>query len=190
MMIYKIKRSIFTLISSALFGLCLITGDVQELKGAEESPKLAVLDMQKALQSVEAGKEALKKLQDTVKSKRKKFKQKKKEIQELQKKFQKQSLALNQKARMKKQKEIRKKAQKLQREAMKTKAQLRRKEQQLKKPIVKKIRKVVQSLSEEKGYSKVLDSSSGVVVYHQGKDDITDEVIKKYNKRFSDESDE
>ena len=48
--------------------------------------------------------------------------------------------------------------------------------------IIGKMREVAEKIGQEKGYDLVLEKTEGGVVYTKGIDDITDELIARYNK--------
>jgi outer membrane protein len=62
--------------------------------------------------------------------------------------------------------------------------ELSQKEMEFKMTIYRKMQVVIQEIAENQGYTLVLDSSAGgPVVYGRTADDITAEVVRKYNAR-------
>jgi outer membrane protein len=147
-----------------------------------EDFKIAVVDMQKALQTVEAGKKAKAQLEKEVEAKKKGFDKEKAAITKMGEEFKKQSLVMSDEARAKKQGELQQRIAKLQQEGMQTEQELRGKEQELTQPIINKLRTVIANEAKKKGYSMVLEKSDTVVLYSQDKDDITQDVINTFNK--------
>src|SRR4051812_7044319 len=95
-------------LSIALIG-ALTTGVVAPVFAADEvaaPAKIATIDMQKALQTVEAGKKAKAQLEKEFNSKKKMLDDEQNAIKKLTEEFKKQSMVLNDEARMKKQTEI------------------------------------------------------------------------------------
>jgi outer membrane protein len=149
---------------------------------AADDFKIAVVDMQKALQSVEAGKKAKSQLEKEVEAKKKKFDSEKASITKMGEEFKKQSLVMSDEARAKKQGELQERIAKLQQEGMETEQELRMKEQQLTQPIINKLRGIVSDQAKKKGYSMVLEKNENTVLFSQDKDDLTSEVVSAYNK--------
>jgi outer membrane protein len=149
---------------------------------AAEDFKIAVVDMQRALQNVEAGKKAKAQLEKEVEAKKKQFDTEKAAITKMGEEFKKQSLVMSDEARAKKQGELQERVAKLQQKGMETEQELRMKEQQLTQPIITKLRSLVSEQAKKKGYSMVLEKNENTVLYSQDKDDLTQEVINFYNK--------
>lgn len=61
----------------------------------------------------------------------------------------------------------------------KAQGDLQKKQQELFKPILDKARDAIQTVAKEKGYSMVLDNSTGVLLYSLPADDLFDPVKKK-----------
>lgn len=149
---------------------------------AAEDFKIAVVDMQKALQNVEAGKKAKAQLEKEVEAKKKEFDTEKAAITKMGEEFKKQSLAMSDEARAKKQNDLQERIAKLQQKGMETEQTLRMKEQQLTQPIINKIRTIVTEQAKKKGYSMVLEKNENTVIFSQDKDDMTQDVIGAFNK--------
>jgi outer membrane protein len=149
---------------------------------ASEDFKIAVVDMQKALQSVDAGRKAKSQLEKDVEAKKKEFDSEKAAITKMGEEFKKQSLVMSDEARAKKQNELQERVAKLQQKGMETEQELRMKEQQLTQPIVNKIRGIVSEQAKKKGYSMVLEKNENTVLFSQDRDDLTQDVISTYNK--------
>jgi outer membrane protein len=149
---------------------------------AADDFKIAVVDMQKALQSVDAGKKAKAQLEKEVEAKKKEFDSEKAAITKMGEEFKKQSLAMSDEARAKKQNDLQERIAKLQQKGMETEQSLRMKEQQLTQPIINKLRGVVTEQAKKKGYSMVLEKNENTVIFSQDKDDMTQDVINAYNK--------
>ncbi len=162
---------------------CLSFGSVfaNSARAADEF-KIAVMDMQKALQSVDAGKKAKAQLEKEVEAKKKSFDSEKAAITKMGEEFKKQSLVMSDEARAKKQGELQERIAKLQQKGMETEQELRMKEQQLTQPIINKLRGIVTEQSKKKGYAMVLEKNENVVLFSQERDDLTQDVITAFNK--------
>ncbi len=145
--------------------------------------KVATVDMQQALQSVEAGKKAKAVLEKEFKSKEKTLKDEEAAIQKMGEEFKKQSLVMSDEARARKQGEIQERIMKYQEKRMRSQGELAQKEQELTKPIIDKLRSVIAELAKSKGYNMVLEKNENTVLFSQEQDDLTAEVISAYNKK-------
>ena len=144
--------------------------------------KVGWIDMQKAIQSSNAGKSAKRGLESEFKRKKAKLESKQKNLKKMSEDLQKKKLALSDKAFMEKQQNLQKEFMKFQEEYRKSQLEIQKKESQLTKPILAKIQKAISTIAKEKGYSYVLEKSEQSVMWAKKDLDITDIVIKKINK--------
>jgi outer membrane protein len=165
---------------------------------AQRGLKIAIVDLQAVLDSSVRGKSAkdnLRKLglalQEQIKSKRA-FKEKREvELQQLRTEMRTQSPLLNEKARVAKQEAFRKKARELKRfiddtnnfieDAMQ---EFREKEAVETRRLLVEVRKVVQEVGKQEGYTLVLEGneSAALVLYNEKSIDITPKVIQRYDQ--------
>lgn len=148
---------------------------------ASEGFHLGLVDLQKALQNVEAGKNAKKSLEKEVSSKRGELEKRQNELQKEAESFEKKSALLNDAAKTKKQQELQKKFMELQKEAAESQMDLQKRERELTKPIIDELRTVIEGLGKEKGMTLILEKNEGAVLFSQGGEDLTDQVIEKFN---------
>ncbi|MCF8058713.1 MAG: OmpH family outer membrane protein [Bacteriovoracaceae bacterium] len=144
--------------------------------------KIAKVDVQKVLLTVEEGKNVRATLKKKFDEKQKIIKQEEDKIRKMQQDFQKQSLVMNDKAKLKKEKEIQEKIMALQQKTMTFQQEIQGQENQLKKPILEKVRTVIEGISKSGGYDMVFEVSTSPI-YVKEVSDITDEVVKAYNKK-------
>jgi outer membrane protein len=153
-------------------GLFLVLAGVLALAlGSAKAEELRVgtVDMQKAIQSVEAGKKAKSQKEEA-------------DIKKMSEEFRKQSLALNDEARARKQSELQERIMKFQELTARSQQEIAQKEQELTQPIVSGLRKIISELAKQKGYSVILEKNENTVLFSQEKDDLTQDVISAYNK--------
>ncbi len=144
--------------------------------------KIAVVDLAKALQTVEAGKKARATLEKEYNEKKKKFEAEEQALTKLRDDIKKQSLALSDEARKKKEGEFQERFMKYQQQAQTAQVELQKKEAEFTKPIVERLRSVVEDIGKSKNYTIILEKNENGVLYSQSQDDLTDEVIKTFNK--------
>lgn len=167
----------FTVLSMSLFFL-IATSAV-----AAEDFRVAVFNMQEAIQTVKEGKRARDTLKNDWEKKQATLKKKEEKIKESMEAFQKQALVMEEKARNERQNEIRMEMAKLQQEGMAAQREFQKRDQDLSRPILDKLRAIVGEVSEKKGYAMVLDSNENSVLYFKKANEITSEVIKIYDSR-------
>jgi outer membrane protein len=169
------------IVGIALIALFLNLGLVRA--EADPSYKVGIVDMQKALQTVEAGKKAKTQLQKEFDTKKKMISDEENAIRKLSEEFKKQSLAFSEETRMKKQQEIQERIMKLQETTGRSQMEIQQKEQEMTAPLVKNLKIVIQELAAKKGYALVLDKNDANVLFSQDKDDFTAEAISAFNAK-------
>ena len=152
-------------------------------QGAEAGFRLGFVDLQKTLQSVEAGKTAKSTLEKEVTSKRTGLEKQQQQLQKEAEEFEKKAALLNEAAKAQKQQELQKKFAELQKAAAESQMELQKRERELTKPIIDEIRSVVEVLGKEKGLTLVLEKNEGAVLYAQSGEDLTEAVIERFNSR-------
>lgn len=148
---------------------------------ASSELRIATVDMQKAIQTVEAGKKARTELESEFNKRKLELQAEEAEIKKLHEDFQKKALALNEKSRIEKQKQIQERVMKLQQKTAQSQQEISARQNTLTEPIVTKLRKMIKEIAEKKGYQLVLESNENLVLYKVDKDDLTQELIQTYN---------
>ena len=146
-----------------------------------EGFRLGLVDLQKALQTVDAGRNAKKSLEKEVTIKREGLEKRQSELQKEAEGFEKKSALLNEAAKTKKQQELQKKFMELQKEAAESQMDLQKRERELTMPIIDELRGVIESIGKEKGLTLILERNEGAVLFSQGEEDLTEQVIEKFN---------
>lgn len=168
--------------NKVLAAVALMMGMVSANAGAEEQ-KIGVVDMQTAIQSVEAGKNAKAQLEKEVTAKRNQIQGEEASFKKAVEEFKKQSLVMSDEARTKKERELQERGMKLQEMQARSTMELQQKERTLLEPILTKMRATIQSVAKQKGYTLVLEKNENTVLFSQDKDDMTSEVISAFNKQ-------
>lgn len=162
--------------SKLVFGLVLISS-----LAFSADFKLGVVNMQKAIQSTSAGKKAKSELESDFEKKKKDLQKKEADLKKMQEDLEKKKSVLSEEVLMKKQEEFREEMMKFQQVVGKNQAEIQKKEQELTQPILDKMKKTIEKISKEKGYSAVLENSA-MVLYVDTAHDLTEEVIKAFEK--------
>lgn len=145
--------------------------------------KMGYVDLQKALQTTEAGKTAKTNLQKEFEKKKSEFEKQQKDLQKEAEQFEKKSAILNDSARAAKQAELQKKVMEFQRAASESQMKLQERERELTKPILEELRAIIESLAKERKLQLVIEKNEGAVLYAESGSDLTEEVITRFNSK-------
>jgi outer membrane protein len=145
--------------------------------------KIAVVDLQKALTGVDAGRKAKSSLEKEFNEKKKQLQGEEESIKKMSEDFKKQSLVLSDEAKAKKQGEIQERLMKYRELFGKSQMEIQNRERQLTEPIITKLKGIVEDLGTQNGYTIILEKNDTNVLFSQKKDDLTEEVIKIFNKK-------
>ncbi len=167
-----------------IFGiLVLVLSFSVSAMAATADMKIAVVDLQKALQSVDTGKNAKSTLEKEFNEKKKALQAEEQAIKKMSEDFKKQSLVLSDEAKQRKQNEIQERLVKYRELFGKSQFDIQNRERQLTEPIIGKLKGIVEELGTKQGYTIILEKNENNVLFSQPKDDLTEEVIKSYNKK-------
>ncbi len=144
--------------------------------------KAAYIDMQKAIQSTSAGKKAKKSLEKEFNKKKEQLKKKEGALKKEAEAFEKKRMVLSEKVRAEKQAALQKKMIEFQQELQTSQMNIQKKEREFTAPILEKIQKIIKKIAEQKSYSMVFEKNSQAVMWAKADLDITQEVIKEFEK--------
>lgn len=156
---------------------------VSVAKAEEAKITFAVVDMQKSLQTVEAGKKAKAQLEKDFNTKKKMLTDEEGAIRKLTEEFKKQSLVMNEEAKGKKQQEIQERIMKFQESTARSQSEIQQKESELTAPIVKNLRDLIKEVASKKGVTLVLDKNEANVLFSADSLDLTNEIVTAYNAK-------
>ena len=142
----------------------------------------AYIDMQKAIQSTKAGKSARTTLEQEFNRKKDELKKKEESIKKEAEAFEKKRSILSEAKRLEQQEALQKKMMAFQQELQQSQNNIQQKERELTQPILEKIQKVIGNVAKKKGYAMVFERGSQGVMWAKVDLDITDEVIKEFEK--------
>jgi len=147
---------------------------------AEDALKIATLDVQEVLYTSEAGKKASSDFETLRKSKQSILDKKGEAIDKLKDELDKQASVLSLEAKKNKENELEQMLRDYQRTAQDSQAELKKKEAEVVEAILKGIHAVAEKIGKEEGYTLILER--GLVIYSKKEVDITDKVLKEFNK--------
>ena len=146
---------------------------------------IGLVRIQKIITSIKEGKNVQKTLEKSFNDKKVILKKDEEKIKKAQEDYKKQSMVLADAARATKEQEIQEMMMKLQNKTMEYQREIQKMEQDLKKPILEKLRPLIDDVSKESKVSMTFELSAAPIVYAESKKDLTDDVIKAYDKKYS-----
>lgn len=180
-------RKVSSAFAGMLAGAALIVGSLaapQSVKVAHaaDNIRVGIVDLKRALESSQAGKDAQKKYEVEVKKAQARLDDKKSEFEKLQQNFSKQRDSLNEKARTDKQEQLLAMERDLKRSFADSQESLRRRNAQLVGELVDKLRKVVDEFGKKEGFTVILEKGGQSVLFADSSIDITDEVVERFDR--------
>jgi len=143
--------------------------------------KVAYIDIQKAVNECNAGKEAKNTIVKEAEKLHRQLTEKQKELQTMKESFDKQALMLTPDARATKEKEFQNKVREFQRWQEDAQNELNEKRKEAERNITIRLQKVIQKIGADEGYTFILERNENIVLYASKTIDITDRVIKTFD---------
>ena len=138
--------------------------------------------MQAAIQKTSTGKKAKKRLESLAKKKEAELKKREKDLKSKGDEFKKKASIYDEDTRKKKQLELQKEFYELNQLLGQSQAELRKKEEEALKPIIEVIRKEIDKIAKKENYTIILEKSENLVLFAKKEIDLTDRVVKSYEK--------
>jgi len=143
--------------------------------------KVAYVDIQKAVNESNAGKDAKKVITKEVEKFQRQIADKQKELQTLKDSLEKQAPMLTPDARATREKEYQNKLREFQRWGEDTQNEINQKRVEMERNISIALFKVIQKVGADEGYTLILEKNENIVLFVSKTIDITDRVIKAYD---------
>ena len=147
-----------------------------------ETQKIGYVDLQKALNLSAAGKEAKEKIKTKVQTYDAEVRERQEELKKLKDDLEKQAMLLSEEARNSKERDYQQKVKDYQRFTKDIQETLQQTDADLTRKILESLLKVVQEVGKSEGYTLVLEKTESSIVYADESIDISDEVIKAFDK--------
>ncbi len=151
-----------------------------QAQGAEA--KIGYVDMQKAIQETTTGKNAKKELEKEFNAKKTELQKKEADIKKMAQDLEKKNVALSDEVRAKKQQELQQQMVSFQREVGESQLNIQKKERELTQPILEKLAASLEKVAAAGGYTMVLEKSEQSVLWAKKELDLTDAVVKEFEK--------
>ena len=162
-----------------VIGMIILTGWLGSVWAADF--KIAYVDIQRAVNECNAGKDAKKAITKEVEKFQRQIADKQKELQTMKESLEKQAPMLNPDARANREKEYQNKLREFQRWGEDTQNEINQKRMEMERNISIGLQKVIQKMGADEGYTFVLEKNENVVLYISKALDITDRVIKAHD---------
>ena len=142
--------------------------------------KLGYIDMQRALNTSEAGKEAKEQLAARVKKYQEEINVKQEEIKKLKDDLEKQGMLLSESARAAKEKDYQQRLKEFQRFTKDAQDELQGKDEEFTRKILEGMERIIQEFGRKNGYTFIFVKNEGLL-FADDKVDVTEEVLKLLN---------
>ncbi len=147
--------------------------------------KVAVVDFQEALTQIDEGTTAMARLEGVRDEKMRNIEMMRQELTAMQAELRNQASILSEAALASKEEEFMNAQMQFQQVAMQAEQELQNQYLVMMEEFFGKLSAVAEEIGKEKGYNLVLEATESGVVFHNGVDDITEELIKRYNARHT-----
>lgn len=167
-----------------LAGLLLVSWSFVQPASAAEAVKFGFVDAQKVLDKTKAGQRSKEAMEEYVKSRQKIIDLDEVEIKRLQEDLGRQASVLSEEARRVKEESLQKKFAEYQKRVADLNKEVQGKKKEILEEFNRGLEGIAKTIAKKKGYTVVLDrgSEGSVVVYASDEFDMTDEIIKEYDK--------
>jgi outer membrane protein len=142
---------------------------------------MAYVDIQRAVNECNAGKDAKKVITKDVEKFQRLIAEKQKELQTMKESFEKQTLMMTPDARANKEKEYQNKLREFQRWGEDSQNEINQKRMEMERNISVGLVKVIQKVGADEGYTLILEKNESIVLFASKALDITDRVIKAFD---------
>ncbi len=148
-----------------------------------QDQKIGYVDLQKALNLSASGKAAKEKIKAKVQGYDAEVQQRQEELKKLKEDLEKQAMLLSEEARNNKERSYQQKVKDYQRFTKDIQETLQQTDADLTRKILESLLKVVQDVGKSEGYAIILEKTESSLVYADESIDITNEVIKVFDKQ-------
>ena len=162
-----------------VIGMMILSGWLGSVWAADF--KIAYVDIQRAVNECNAGKDAKKAITKEVEKFQRQIADKQKELQTMKESLEKQAPMLNPDARANREKEYQNKLREFQRWGEDTQNEINQKRMEMERNISIGLQKVIQKVGADEGYTFILEKNENVVLYISKTIDITDRMIKAHD---------
>ena len=149
---------------------------------SDAAGRIAYVDLAKALNSTADGIKAKDQLKLEFKEKQQRLDMMQKDIISMREALDRDRLTLSPEALESREKKYRSRLTEVQQRFADYQREIAQREARLTETILSRIRQIVKKIGEQEGYALILEKSQEIVLYAPGANDITDMVLKEYNR--------
>ena len=172
----KMKKSLWL---SAIVSVILSWSTVSL---GEEPKRIGLVDLQRCVQESQEGRQVFEVLKRKKDDLQKQLDMRQKELLDLRKEFEKQAMMLSMDAQEDKKKTIERKTRELEFLLKDSNEEMRRAQEKEQKRILKELEKIIEKIGSEGKYIMILEKRAGGVLYWNKTFDLTDKVVKAYDR--------
>lgn len=156
----------------------ILTAALMMISTMSYASNVAVIDMEKVVQSSPEGKAVKKKIEAAYAANKAQFQKKEKVLQEEAKSYESQKQKLSPQQQMTKERELGMRMSEFEKDLQESEKKIEEMSEKMSEPLLKKVQGIVADISKAKGYTVVLEKSSSQVFWANDNADISDQVIK------------
>ena len=149
---------------------------------ASAETKIGYIDMQKAIQETSTGKKAKSELEAEFNKKKKELEKKEADLKKMNDDLEKKSMVLTDDVKAQRQQELQTEMMKYRELVARSQQDIQKRERDLTVPIVEKLRSILDGIAKKEGYTVVLEKSENSVMWADKQIDLTDRMVKDYEK--------
>ena len=149
---------------------------------AADATKVAIVDLQRCMRESNEGKRLTESLKTKADAMQQRYNKAYKDVNDLSKEIEKQSLMLSLEAKASKQSELDKKKRDLTYLEQDLEEEQTAAQQSATQSLLKDIYTVCESIAKQQGFDLVIEKSTSGIIYTSSALDVTDQIIKEYNK--------
>ena len=165
-------------VALGLAAMAVVLGAAR-LEAAEQ--KIAVVDMQRALNECDAGKRAKDQVKAKFERSQNQLKKQREDLDRLKEDYERKATVLKDEERRNLEKDLESRGLEFKRKYEDFQRDLKETDAELTKSIVEELYELVRDYGEKHGYTLVLEASSGALLYNDKAVDVTDEIVKLHN---------
>jgi len=161
--------------------LALLAGVLGVTAARAADLRVAVVDMQRALNECEAGKKAKDQVKGKFEKSQEQLKRQREDLDRLKEDYDRKALVLKEEERRNLEKDLENRSLDFKRRYEDFQRDLKRTDAELTSSIVEELYEIVRDYGAKNAYSLVLEASSGALLYNDKTVDVTEEIVKLHN---------
>ncbi len=170
-----------------ILGILIVIALLTTVPAFGAETRIGYVDLQKALNLSQAGKEAKDKIAARVKEYEGTIDSRQKELKKLKEELEKQAVLLSEDARANKERDYQQKLKEFQRFTKDIQEELQQKDADFTRQILENLFNVLKEIGKNESYTIILEKSESSVLYADESIDLTEKLISKYDANFQKE---